>query len=146
MLRAASAAVAIAGAAVAGYLTWSHYADAGVLCVAGSACEEVQSSEYAFLAGVPVAALGLAAYGTILALLAWDQPLARLGAATLALVGLLFSLYLLAVQLVVIDAVCAWCLVNDVLVAPALAVLTAARLRSWAPGGAPSGQPGRGSP
>ena len=39
-------------------------------------------------------------------------------------------MYLLALQLFVIDAVCAWCLVNDVVVAPLLAVLTALRLRS----------------
>ena len=48
----------------------------------------------------------------------------------IALVGLLFSLYLLAMQLFVIDAVCVWCLANDILIAPALAVLTALRLRS----------------
>jgi uncharacterized membrane protein len=34
------------------------------------------------------------------------------------------------VQFFVIDAVCVWCLVNDLLIAPALAVLTAVRLRS----------------
>jgi uncharacterized membrane protein len=39
-------------------------------------------------------------------------------------------MYLLALQLFVIDAVCVWCLANDVLIAPALAVLTGLRLRS----------------
>ena len=48
----------------------------------------------------------------------------------LALVGLVFSMYLLALQLFVIDAVCMWCLANDVLIAPLLALLTALRLRS----------------
>ena len=129
MLRAAAGLVALAGAGIAGYLTWSHYADASVLCVAGTECGAVQSSEYAFIAGIPVAVLGLAAYATILALIAWDAPVARLAAAALALVGLLFGLYLLAVQLFVIDAVCSWCLANDVVVAPALAVLTGLRLR-----------------
>lgn len=129
MLRAAAGLVALAGAGIAGYLTWSHYTDASVLCVAGTECGTVQSSEYAFIAGIPVAVLGLTAYATILALIAWDAPVARLAAAALALVGLLFGLYLLAVQLFVIDAVCSWCLANDVAVAPALAVLTAVRLR-----------------
>jgi uncharacterized membrane protein len=55
--------------------------------------------------------------------------MARLGAATLALVGLLFGAYLLFVQLFVIDALCTWCVVNDAVIAPALAVLTALRLR-----------------
>lgn len=129
MLRAAAGLVALAGAGIAGYLAWSHYADASVLCVAGAECEAVQSSEYAFIAGIPVAVLGLAAYATILALIAWDAPVARLAAAAFALVGLLFGLYLLVVQLVVIDAVCSWCLANDVVVAPALALLTGLRLR-----------------
>ena len=63
----------------------------------------------------------------MLGLVAWDSAGARLAAAAIALVGLLFSAYLLVVQLVVIDAICAWCLANDVLIAPALAVLTGLR-------------------
>ena len=60
--------------------------------------------------------------------------IARLSAAMIALVGLLFGAYLLALQLFVIDAICVWCLANDVLIAPALAVLTALRLRGPAAG------------
>ena len=129
-LRLAAAIVALAGVVVAGYLTWVHFDDAALVCVAGGGCETVQESEYAEIAGIPVAALGLVAYAIVLGLVAWDAPLARLGAATIALVGLLFSMYLLALQLFVIDAVCVWCMANDVVIAPALAVLTALRLRS----------------
>jgi uncharacterized membrane protein len=129
-LRVAAGVVALAGVALAGYLTWAHFDDAALVCIAGGGCQTVQESEYAEIVGVPVALLGLGAYTAILALVAWDSPHARLGAAMLALVGVVFSLYLLAVQLLVIDAVCAWCLANDVVVAPLLAVLTALRLRS----------------
>jgi uncharacterized membrane protein len=129
-LRVAAALVALAGLSVAGYLTWAHFDDAALVCVAGGGCETVQESEYAELAGIPVALLGLGAYAAMLALVVVDGPNARLAAAMLALVGLVFSLYLLALQLFVIDAVCAWCLANDVVIAPALAVLTAFRLRS----------------
>ena len=129
-LRIGASIVALAGLVVAGYLTWVHFDDAALVCVAGGGCETVQESEYAEIAGVPVAALGLVAYAIVLGLVAWDTPSARLGAATLALVGLLFSMYLLALQLFVIDAVCVWCLANDVVIAPLLAVLTALRLRS----------------
>jgi len=90
----------------------------------------VQESEYAEIAGIPVAALGLVAYAIVLGLVMWDAPAARLGAATVALVGLLFSMYLLALQLFVIDAVCVWCMANDVVIAPLLALVTALRLRS----------------
>lgn len=128
-LRALAALIALAGLAVAAYLTWAHYADAQVVCVAGGGCETVQKSEYSEIAGVPVALLGLLSYSVILALVLWDSAVARLGAATLALVGLMFAAYLVVVQLFVIDAICIWCMVNDVLIAPALVVVTALRLR-----------------
>jgi uncharacterized membrane protein len=128
-LRTAAVLAALAGIGVAGYLTWAHFADESVICVQGGGCEEVQESSYSEIAGVPVAALGLASYVTMLALLVWDAPLARLSAATLALVGVLFSGYLVIVQLFVIDAVCIWCMANDLVVAPALAVFTMLRLR-----------------
>ena len=129
-LRVAAECVALAGMAVAAYLTWVHYDEAALVCVAGGGCETVQQSSYAELAGIPVALLGLLGYAVILALVLWDTPTARLAAAALAVVGLAFSVYLVVLQLFVIDAVCVWCLANDVLIAPALAVLTALRLRT----------------
>ena len=128
-LRLGAGLVALAGVGVAGYLTWAHFADSSVLCVAGGGCETVQESEYAEIAGIPVAVLGLGAYAIILGLVAWDTVGARLAAASLAFVGLLFSLYLLALQLFVIEAVCVWCMANDLVIAPALALLTGLRLR-----------------
>jgi uncharacterized membrane protein len=77
-----------------------------------------------------VALLGLLSYAAIVMLLVWDSATARLAAATLAFVGVLFSGYLLVLQLFVIDAVCVWCVANDVVIAPALAVLTGLRLRA----------------
>ncbi len=129
-LRLAAALVAVAGVGVAGYLTWAHYTGTTVICATGGGCETVQKSAYATIAGIPVAVLGLVGYSIILLLIAWDAPTARLGAAMVAFVGLLFSGYLLIIQIFVIDALCTWCVINDVVIAPALAVLTAIRLRS----------------
>jgi uncharacterized membrane protein len=129
-LRSAAGLVALAGIGIAAYLTWVHYDEGALVCVAGGGCETVQQSSYAEIAGLPVALLGLVSYAIVLGLIVWDTPYARLGAATLAFVGLAFSLYLLVLQLFVIEAVCVWCLANDVLIAPALAVLTALRLRT----------------
>jgi uncharacterized membrane protein len=129
-LRILAGAVALVGAALAGYLTWVHYDESALVCVAGGGCETVRQSAYAEIAGVPVALLGLIAYSSVLGLIVWDTPTARLGAAMIAFVGLAFSLYLLVLQLFVIDAVCMWCVVNDVVVAPLLAVVTALRLRT----------------
>ena len=129
-LKLAAGLVALAGIAVAGYLAWVHYDEAALVCVAGGGCETVQRSSYAEIAGVPVALLGVVGYSAIFVLILWDAPYPRLGAAMLALVGLAFSAYLVGLQLFVIDATCAWCLANDVLIAPALALLTALRLRT----------------
>jgi len=129
-LRIAAILVTLAGIGVAGYLTWAHFADQSVICVQGGGCEKVQESSYSEIAGIPVAVLGLASYLTVLALLVWDAPVARLSAATLAIVGVLFGAYLVVVQLFVIDAVCVWCMANDLVIGPALAVLTLLRLRS----------------
>ena len=129
-LRVAAGAVALAGVAVAGYLTWVHFDKAALVCFAGGGCETVQGSAYAEIAGIPVALLGLVSYSVVVGLVALDGPGARLAAAMIAVVGLLFSMYLLAMQLFVIDALCVWCLANDVVIAPILAALTALRLRS----------------
>lgn len=129
-LRVASALVAAAGAAIAAYLTWVHYDEAALVCVAGGGCETVQRSSYSELVGIPVALLGLVSYTVVFALVLWNTPTARLAAASLAFVGLVFGIYLLALQLFVIDAVCVWCVANDLVIAPALAVLTALRLRT----------------
>jgi uncharacterized membrane protein len=129
-LRLAAGLLALAGIGVAGYLTAVHYGDASLVCVRGGGCETVQHSSYSELAGVPVALLGVVAYAVVLALVVWDAPEARLAAAAIALVGLVFSLYLLVLQLLVIDAICIWCAANDVVIAPALALVTGLRLRA----------------
>lgn len=133
-LRAAIALVALAGVAVAGYLTYVHYDERALVCTPGGGCEQVQESEYAELAGVvPVALLGLVGYLVVLALLAWDTPLARTLTAALALVAAAFAAYLVVLQLFVIDAICVWCMVNDLAIVPLLVVLSLLRLRTAVP-------------
>ena len=130
VLRAGVALVALAGAAVAGYLTYVHYQPDALICTSGGGCETVQDSKYAELAGIPVALLGLLAFLAVLVLVTWDSELARTLAATIALVGVGFAVYLIALQAFVIDAWCVWCLVNDVVIVPLLAVLTVWRARN----------------
>jgi uncharacterized membrane protein len=138
-LRAAIVAVAAAGLALASYLTWVHYDEHLLICTGGGGCEAVQESKYATLAGMPVALLGMIAYGIVLGLVAWDTPLARAVAAVLGLAALAFAAYLLVLQAFVIDAWCGWCLVNDLVLVPALAALATARIvRSSEPGGGAS--------
>ena len=129
-LQHVAGGLVLAGLAIAGYLTWAHFAGADVVCLRGGGCETVQKSSYSEIAGIPVAVLGLAFYGTMFFLLGWDSEDARFVGAALATVGVVFSVYLVVVQTFVIDAFCIWCLANDVVVAPALALVVALRLRN----------------
>jgi uncharacterized membrane protein len=127
-LRRLTAVLALAGIAVAGYLTYVHYAALEPFCVGGGGgCERVQSSPWAELAGVPVALLGLLGYTTILASLALPEALGRSVAAFVSLVGFGFSGWLTYVELAKIDAVCQWCVASAALMT-ALAAVSVARL------------------
>ena len=126
-LRIALAALALVGAGIAAYLTYAKYADATIACATGG-CETVQSSEYAEVLELPVPVLGLLGYLAILATAFSAGETARLAGAVLALGGLLFSGYLVVVQIVAIGAFCQWCLASD-LVMLLLAAATVARLR-----------------
>ena len=127
-MRRATAVLALLGVAVAGYLTWVHYAGLQPFCVGGGgACERVQSSEYAQLFGLPVAVIGLGGYLALLATLALPEELGRAAAALLSLTGALFSGYLTYVELFEIEAICQWCVVSAVIMT-ALAGVSIARL------------------
>ena len=127
-LRAGVALVALAGTAVAGYLTYVHYRPDALICTSSGGCETVQESSYAELVGIPVALLGLLAYLAVLALILWDTEAARTAVAVIALGGAAFAVYLVALQAFVIDAWCVWCLVNDLLLVPLLAILAVWRV------------------
>ncbi|HZO63252.1 MAG TPA: vitamin K epoxide reductase family protein [Gaiellaceae bacterium] len=126
-LRAAIALLALAGAAISAYLVYTRYTGTRIACTTGG-CETVQHSKYAKLAGVPVAALGLAAYLTVAATaLSARVEAAAIGAAVV-LGGFAFGVYLIVIQVAVIDAICQWCMASDGILA-LLAVLSAVRLR-----------------
>ena len=131
-MRAASAAVALAGLGIAAYLTVVHYAGGDPVCAIAHGCAVVQQSDYAALAGVPVAVLGLSGYAAILACLLRDGEAARTGAAFLALAGTGFSAWLTYVEVAVLDAICIWCVASAVCMAT-LAALSVVRMM-----GAPS--------
>jgi uncharacterized membrane protein len=128
-LRAALALIAVAGLLISAYLTWSHLSGADPACVGGSGgCETVQTSRYSEILGVPVAALGLFAYGTMLVCAVLRGEGAAVTGVFMAQVGALFSAYLAYLELFVLRAICQWCVASAVLVVAYL-VLGALRLR-----------------
>ena len=127
-LRLTSAGLAVAGAAITAYLLYVRETGGAPACATGG-CETVQSSPYAEVLGVPVAALGLLGFLGLLAAALAPGEWARLTQATLAFSALGFGGYLLYVQLTVIDALCPWCLATDS-VAAAIAAVSLLRLRT----------------
>jgi uncharacterized membrane protein len=120
----ATTGLAFAGASIAGYLTYTHYADTRIACPTGG-CETVQSSAYALLGPVPVALIGLLAYAAILGSLLLPRETRWAVVLVTALAGTIFSAYLFGVQALELHAFCAWCLASDVVIT-AVAALAAA--------------------
>ena len=74
-LKWASAILAVLGAADAIYLLVLKYTQLEAMCVGSHGCITVNSSPYAIIYGIPVAAYGIAAYLVILALLLLETRL-----------------------------------------------------------------------
>jgi uncharacterized membrane protein len=120
-LRFVLGALAVVGLLISGYLSWVHYAGVPPVCVGGSGgCESVQTSSYATIFGVPVAAIGLVGYsGLLLSALLRGEAGVYLGL-LVALVGTLFSAYLTYLEVFVIHAICEWCVASAALMVGAL--------------------------
>lgn len=130
--RRALAVVAAAGLAVAAYLTVTHAAGAAPVCSTSRGCEVVANSPYSSIAGIPVAAVGIAGYLVLLSCAAARGDFARFAGLAAALIGVAFSGYLTYLELFVIDAVCQWCIASAVLMAAALAASICRLRAAWA--------------
>lgn len=116
--RIVAVALAAIGTLGSAYLTWVHYSGQLALCFGAGGCETVQASRYAMAGPVPVAVLGLVAFGAALVLAALrlraDAPTWLLtGLFGVTLAGTLFAAYLTYLELFVIGAICPWCVVVD---------------------------------
>jgi len=115
---------ALAGTAIAAYLTYTHLAHVAPVCAGMGDCAIVQASSYATLFGIPVALFGLLAYLAILASLAVSvitiDPdralLARQLTFGIALAGTLYSAYLTYVEAFVLHAYCVYCVTSAICV------------------------------
>lgn len=126
--RGLLALLAVAGALISAYLTWSYLQGIAPVCVGeGSGCETVQTSRYAEILGIPVASLGLLAYAGLLGSALIRDERAALVGLVIALVGTLFSAYLTYLEIFVIGAFCQWCVASAALMVASLS-LTALRV------------------
>jgi uncharacterized membrane protein len=126
-MRAAAIGVALAGLGIATYLTVVHYGGGEPVCAVAHGCATVQQSDYATLAGVPVALLGLVGYLAVLVSLARDGEAWRTAGAFLSIAGLGFSAWLTYVEVGVLHAICIWC-VGSAICMTLLTALTVGRM------------------
>jgi uncharacterized membrane protein len=126
---ALAAVVALVGLLDASYLTVEHLSGNSVRCMIVTGCDEVLQSSYATLpGGVPVAALGAAAYFTafsLATLAAFGYAGARRLLAPLVALMFLATLWFLYLQAFRIRAFCVYCLLSAA-VTTTLALLVAA--------------------
>lgn len=110
-----AAVVALAGLADATYLTIKHYTGEAVPCSIVEGCEQVLTSAYAEIGGVPLAIFGAAAYFAAfsLAILAafGNRLMWTLFGIQVSLM-LVFTAWLVYLQAFVIEAFCQFCLLS----------------------------------
>lgn len=107
----------LAGLGISVYLTATHYDDdVALVCSAtGSVdCHAVTTSEYSELAGVPLPLLGLLFFvGFAVLITPWalrsELPALRWARLASTVVGVLFVVYLVTVELAVLHKICLWC-------------------------------------
>ena len=103
----------VAGLLIAGYLSVVELGGGVPACGPLRGCETVATSEYALIGGIPVAVFGVALSLILLTLaFAWirtDNPLLLDVHCGLSLIGVIFEVYFLTLQVFVIRAVCVWC-------------------------------------
>ncbi len=103
----------VIGLGIAAYLSIVELGGGVPVCGPLKGCETVAQSEYSRIGGVPVAVYGVGLSLILLTLaIAWWRTnlyvllLAHYG---LSLAGVIFEIYFIYMQIVVIRAVCVWC-------------------------------------
>ena len=109
--------LSVIGLGLASYLTYVHYSGTPPLCsTTHNTCLKVQTSQYAELAGVPVALIGLLGYIAILgSLLLPEREQTRFATVAFALIGFGFSAYLTYRELFSLHEVCEECVASAVM-------------------------------
>lgn len=119
------------GLADASYLTYQHYSGAGLICNISHGCERVLTSQFATVAGIPVALLGVIYYIFVMLMAVYfmtNKANPRILLLT-GLAGFLPTIYLLSLQAFVIKAWCQYCLLSS-LTATIIFVVTVLIFRS----------------
>ncbi|MCE9646471.1 MAG: vitamin K epoxide reductase family protein [Chloroflexi bacterium] len=116
----ASVALAILGLLVSIYMTIYKLTSDDRMCVGSGDCHTVNASRYSEVNGVPVAVFGVIGYGAILAVLFFEPRNRFFGdngtlmIFGMGLFGFLFTVWLVYVELVLLKALCPFCVTSQI--------------------------------
>ncbi len=123
-------ALAVVGMVLTAYLVITSLLDqAPLYCDDGSSCDIVQQSRWGTFLGVPTAFLGFLTYAVLghIGFRVRDREKHWKWAWAFSLLGLCYSVYLNAISLFVIEALCAYCLASLTIMAVIFGVVISQR-------------------
>ena len=104
------------------YLTWTKLVGMNALCLGAGNCDVVNASSYSTIAGIPIAALGLAMYLIIGAITLLERfaphlrETSRLAVFGISLFGFMYSMWLTYVEIIIIEEICVWCVGSAIII------------------------------
>lgn len=114
--------VSLLGIIDAGYISYNTFSGTLPPCRPPFACAEVLESPWAYIGGVPLSALGLVFYTTVFIFAVINYLQIKVSVPvlqtvpktlrTLAIIGFLFSLYLISIMAFMIKGWCLYCLIS----------------------------------
>lgn len=130
----AAFALSLVGVGLSTYMTIAHFTEATILACSGSgelSCTAVTTSPQSRVLGIPVALLGLGFF-VVMSILVWPRVWRRserwlaLTRSLLAVAGVIFVLWLITAEVLIIGHICLWCTGVHVVMITLLLVLTRA--------------------
>lgn len=120
-LYRASIVITLIGLAAAIYTSIIKLTGNKIMCIGGGGCNVVAESPYSMVYGIPVALIGVVGYLAILLVLILEKKAgalfnqnATLVNFGLTLIGFLFTLYLIYLEIFVIKALCEFCVISQI--------------------------------
>lgn len=113
-------ALIVVGLLVSIYMTVYKITSNEAMCVGSKDCSVVNASRYSEVNGVPVAVIGMGGYAALLAILwlerrpGFFQQNGSMIFFGISLIGFLFTVYLIFVEVALIKAYCPFCITSQV--------------------------------
>lgn len=129
-----AAVVALVGLGDSIYLTIKHYTGEQVPCSIVEGCEQVLTSSYAQIGGIPLAIFGAAAYFVAFALAilaAYGNRLMWTFFGVQVVFMTIFTAWLLYLQAFVIEAFCQFCLLSAATTLTLFIIFTVSKIRRF---------------